>query len=294
MSALAITLVVPAGADVFSVDPASEAWANPGDLLVAGPEVHVTRANLGLTAGDNVDALSLGYDVVSRNDIIYFSVDRDAVGLPGTAVAAQAANQDAAADIFVTVTLPVDGEGVYSSPRGDNALHVNQHRFGLNGVAGDADNLDAYSMEEFDFNSDRIPDLATFFSLDAASPSLDGGFSPADILVKQPGPNGALEVFRDATTMGLTEGDDIDALALFMGLPGIPAQAYFSLAPGSPSGLPGDVFYTQFDGHSIQYSAASLGLLDTDNVDSLETTNLPEPMTLTLLGLIASLAGRRR
>ena len=98
--------------------------------------------------------------------------------------------------------------------------------------------------------------------------------------------------------MGLLEGDDLDALALFNPTGELgDAHAYFSLAPGSPTltswgASPADVFYTDFSGASSSYvvfTAADLGLLPTDNVDALETNAVPEPGTLLLMVGILSL-----
>ena len=126
---------------------------------------------------------------------------------------------------------------------------------------------------------------------------------------------GSYVTFKDAASMGLQVGDDIDALALnaipylFSGS-AMGNQAYFSLAPGSPTllgadGLPGtaddlsaaDIFYTDFTGGSaLVYSADSLGLLFEDDLDALETNAVPEPVSMLLLaaGGIIFAVGRRR
>jgi len=284
---------MPAPADIFSVDRFSVS-ADPADLLVPGPFVHVWRANLGLNPApfvDDVDALSQGLDVVTFEhcpDIIYFSVDRQSMGVPGTPVRWQWQGNVQGPDTFVTV----NGNGVMWAPVGFNALDVPAVQFGLLPCE---DNLDAYSMEEFDYDQDWSQDVPVFFSLDAASPSL-GGLSPADILVSQV--PGVFGVFQPFQSMGLLADDDLDALALNTGVAGLP-RAYFSLAPGSPSlaiwgASAADVFYTAFGGASVvAYPAVSLGLLFDDNVDALETNAwVPEPSAVLLL--IAAVAFVRR
>jgi len=290
---------MPAPADVFSVDRFSVS-ADPADLLVPGPFVHVWRNNLGLNPApfvDDVDALSQGFDVVTFEqcpDIIYFSVDRQSMGVPGTPVRWQWQGNVQGPDTFVTV----NGNGVMWPPVGFNALDVPAGQFGLLPCE---DNLDAYSMEEFDYNQDKIQDTWVYFSLDAASPSL-GGLSPADILVSDAYPNhGSFRVYADHLSMGLLADDDIDALALLTEHLGLPPGAYFSLAPGSPSlavwgASAADVFYSAFGGASVvAYPAVSLGLLFDDNVDALETNAwVPEPSGLLLLMAAVAFARRRR
>ena len=289
--ALRVTLVaavvcgwaaMPAPADIFSVDRFSVS-ADPADLLVPGPFVHVWRVNLGLNPApfvDDVDALSQGLDAVTFEhcgDIIHFSVDRWSSLGPM-----------APSDTYVTVN-----QGVMWVPVGFHALDVPAVQFGL---LPREDNLDAYSMEEFDYDQDRSQDVPVFFSLDAASPSL-GGLSPADILVSQV--PGIFSVFQPFQNMGLLADDDLDALALNTGVAGLP-RAYFSLAPGSPSlALSGasaaDVFYTAFGGGSVvAYPAGWLGLLPDDNVDALETNAwVPEPSALLLLMAAVPFVRRR-
>jgi len=307
-----------AQANVFSVDPASTSWANPADLLNAGPTLHVPAANLG-ASGRDLDALSQGMDIVTLTDIIYFSVDRYSIGVRDTAVYHQSTvstTAQQASDIYVTVHVPpVDSQGIISVPQGDNALVIDEAGnepmtagFGL--LPDNRDNLDAFSFEAFDYYSrpsytipgDGKQDVAVFFSLDPI-----GGLGGADIWMSPKlDQTPSLSVFKSATTMGLAEEDNIDALVLnaipyIFGEQDPIARAYYSLAPGSPTlttlgASPADIFYTDFDGTSVlAYSANSLGLLPYDNVDALETAAIPEPITLSLLAAgIALYVPRRR
>lgn len=300
-----VLLVGAARADIFSVDQGAR--NDPADLLSAGPTIHVPKVNLGLVAGDNVDALSQGLDVITENDIIYFSVDQNALGIVGPFtpldVAGQAGLGQVAGDIFVTA----NSLGIQSAPVGLNYLDVNQHEFGLlpfgpggfplEPNVGEQENLDAYSMEEFDYTGDGMQDVSVYFSLTAGSPTLGGGLSPADILVASP--VGVLSVAYTSTAAGLGPGDDIDALALE--ILGGGAEAYFSLAPGSPTlaamgASPADVFYTPLTGAPpiVAYAAVTLGLDPADNLDALETNAIPEPTTILLLALAGLGVLRRR
>src|SRR5688572_9038621 len=93
----------------FSIDPASPAIdgnITPDDILQPGPSVYRHGTSLGLQDGffggvfDNLDALSYGRDPIVNP--LFFSVDRVAVGLPGSAVNSQAApgSEEAAGDVY--------------------------------------------------------------------------------------------------------------------------------------------------------------------------------------------------
>ncbi len=302
---LIFILSITGSADVFSIDSSSPSASkvNPADILAAGPAAHVPQSNIGLLAGDELDALSAGLDVVTEHDIIYFSVDRFSTGVQGPAfpydVAGQAANGQQAGDIFITM----DQNFVQNVPQGLNYLGANQNAYGLvpTGFAGfptqqysgALDNIDAYSMEEFDFNGDGNPDVPVYFSLAAGSPTLTAlGASPADILVWDPA-TGMISVKYSAVQLGLDAAyDDIDALALNVSPAGL--GVYFSLANRQP----GDVFYSDLiSGTStVMYSAAQLGLLPTDNVDALETNAapIPEPVSIGLFSLAGIALLRKR
>lgn len=294
--------------DTFSIDAISPSPNDPADLLNPGMGVQVPKVKLGLVVGDEVDALSSGDDAVQLNNIIFFSVDRNSIGIPGPFTPAsydvlgQSILNQQAGDIFVTTNAA--GMGIV--PQGINMLYNDDSFYGelpgvlffVDNTGNPQDNLDALSFDEFDWNGDTITDQATFFSLGAGSPSLlGGGFSAADILISPAG-SGAFGVFATAAQIGLHTDDDLDALALLdmdqNGIASAGDMALFSLAPGSPSGLPGDVFLTTFNGlNTLRYTAASLGLQTDDNVDALEV-QIPEPATLGLLLVGGIVLLRRR
>src|SRR6266545_4794215 len=93
LTLLAILYPGNATAINFAVDPASPSIngnITPDDVLLPGPAVFIQGRNLGLQDSfftgffDNLDALSYGQDPI-RNPL-FFSVDRVAVGLPGSDV----------------------------------------------------------------------------------------------------------------------------------------------------------------------------------------------------------------
>ena len=290
-------------ADVFSIDrdSPSASMRNPADILFAdggGPSVgkHVGITGLGLASGDELDALSQGLDVVSG--IIFFSVDRNSEG--EQIVLEQSILNQEAGDIFVST----DALDIMARPQGFNGLDTNQHRFDLApliSTQGDSsnnllDDLDAYSMEEFDFDLDRTADVPVYFSLRVGSPTLTSlSASAADILVYDP--DAGLSVAFASGSLGLESDDDLDALALNVSVGSNAPIAYFSLAPGSSSlagisGSAADIFITGFDGSfHTEYAHSLLGLLSTDNVDALETNPIPEPASAALVAAAACLLG---
>lgn len=304
-------LACPISADIFSIDAQSpgDGVVHPADLLMAGPNVHVPWASMQLDPGDDLDALSCGLDIVTGEEIIYFSVDRRSIGISSQItpydVNGQAGLGQQAGDIYVTIDA---NSLVQSSPVGWNYLDVNQHEFGLaptgflglpmQPYGGEQDNLDAYSMEEFDYDADGMPDYPVFFSLAAGSPTLGTlGASAADILIADPlfDPT---DIMIRHDEIGLQFDDDIDALAMSMHT----GLAYISLAPGSPTltmlgASPADIFLVDIYSGSSQlwYTCGQLGLLFDDNVDALETNAcVPEPASLVIVGLAAIGAMMRR
>lgn len=271
--------------EIFSIDPASPLVFSAADVLTRGPTILQGATSLGLIADDNVNSLSFGRDLISRQ--LFFSVDRVTVGLPGTAVFSQLFGSGSAApDVFLV------GPGF-----GNNQLAISGPQLGLMpGFLGD--DLDALDL------SGGGP--ITYFTIDAFSPTniLAGGNLAKDILLSTG--NGSFLVFADGSTaIGLDLLDEIDALILWDVVnpgvldPGVD-QALFSLSPFSPStftgsgGLyvpgvpgflsPGDILYTDFSGEfSLWVPAAALGLRDDDNVNALATI-IPEPATTLLLG----------
>jgi hypothetical protein len=283
----------------FSVDPASPSvngTLTPDDVLSPGPAVQMHGLSLGLQDDffngffDNLDALSFGRDPLRGP--IYFSVDRVAVGVAGTAVHAEAAPgvEEAHGDVFVS--LP---------PAGTSVRFIDEETLGpLPGFFGD--DLDALELDTLDRQF-------TYFSIDALSASNGFGASgrAGDILVSSG--NGSFGVFAEGVTrMGLHSDDDLDGLILLdLGVrgqvdPGID-MALFSLSTFSPSAFtftgnpylpgvagalsPADILFTTFTGgFALAFRAADVGLLPGDNLEALDTVAAaPEPAGLLTLGI---------
>ena len=300
--------------ETFSLDNLSLSGLSGAALLNPGgppPTVQLQPPLLGLLAADELDAVSPGIDAVQRDNILYFSVDRSTMGLPGPLtpldVAGQAIRNQQAADIFVTTNQI----GVAAVPMGINMLRDNQTLMGAQpllppmvfNTGAAQDNLDALTFEEFDLDGDGTHDMPVYFSLRRGSPTLGtSGNSAADILLAPAGQ--VFGVFAPAASMGLDDGDDLDALVLLdAGMAGAPDPgldiALFSLAPGSPTLVAGglsaaDIFMTTFNGASfVRYPSTALALCDGDNVDALEV-QIPEPTCLAVLIFGATLAGFRK
>src|SRR5437867_9901036 len=112
--------LLPAGAanaqaQVFSVDAASP-LKRPADLFTPGPILYARAESIGLLSGDDIDALSFGFDDVTSTQI-RFSVGYFATGaiVGGNAVCSEAGTcapgvscpPEASADVFSTSGLGV-------------------------------------------------------------------------------------------------------------------------------------------------------------------------------------------
>lgn len=290
---------------VFSIDqasPAIDGTITPDDVLVSGPNVSVAGSSLGLrdnfSSGDfdNLNVLSYGNNPIANP--LFFSVDRVAVGLPGSSVnvEAQPGKEEAAGDVFRS--LP---------PLNSNSVFVDEQTLGLSpGFFGD--DLDALELNS---QTQRV-----YFSIDqlSSSNSFGAGSLANDVFL-----NDLTGVFASGEThIGLLESDDIDALALYdvfePGIlnPGID-KALFSLSTFSPSTFtysgtsyvpgvigslsPADVLLTDFTGgFSLWAAAGEIGLRSDDEVDALSTRAVPTPATLALLsfGLVGIGYQRRK
>jgi hypothetical protein len=286
--------------------PADILSLTPADVSSAGqlPYARIPCADLGLTADgcddgadgdeDDLDALSFGDDARAEGAaLVDFSVAPGAQGLPGSAVEVQ--NGCPPADPGIS---PEPEPDVFSS-RMDGA---NKLLFDGNGPVGacasafplgllesiavreDLDALDGHDVAAVDADGDGVPQRPVYFSLRAGSPSLAAlGVSPADVLVTSHG--AAPTVYASAVALGLTPGDDLDALCLREdgdGAFGPSGALYLSLAPGSPSlaaagAGPGDLLAPGAPPVVVR-SAATLGLLASDDVDAIACETALEPL----------------
>jgi PEP-CTERM motif len=278
----------------YSVDPASPAIVGnitPDDVLETGPVVHTEGSSLGLqddfSSGffDNLNALSYGQDPIMNP--LFFSVDRVAVGLPGSDVHDQAGVADAAGDVYTT--LP---------PSGSNSLFIDEQQLGLTpGFFGD--DLDALEL-------DSEPNPWTYFSIDSLSVTNGFGTGGLDDDILFSDGTGSFQIFAEGVSnIGLGFGDDLDALVLWDVInpgvlnPGVDL-ALFSLSTFSPSAYtfsgnsyspgvkgflsPADILFTDFTGSFLLWASASdIGLYSYDEVNALDT--VPEPASITLMAI---------
>jgi hypothetical protein len=328
--------IAPANAQTFptfSVDPASPAIKDnltPDDILETGPKVFIEGRDLGLEDDffngyfDNLNALSYGRDPIWNP--LYFSVDRVAIGLPGTDVNSQAQpDGEAAGDVYIT--LP---------PFGSNKRVIDEQDLGLkpgfidpNGNGTDGDDLDA-----LDLDTPLNPEFV-FFSVDFLSfPHLD---NRNDILVSKR--DGNFRIYAEGVAdIGIDEKDDLDALILWdvtvkedgtvIPIPnGVLDPGYdmalFSLNTFSPSTFtfsgneyiagkkgnlsPADILFTDFQTEfevmpgqkqkfTLWASALDIGLFPDDDVDALDTV-IPEPsssIALIALGTLGTGSALKR
>ncbi|MBU0639464.1 MAG: hypothetical protein KKB50_11415 [Planctomycetes bacterium] len=300
--------------EIYGENPLGVFWGAGWDVGGPGPILHVAEWAYGITPlapGDNNDAHSNGERRPDARQFIFFSGDKASQGVPLTAYRNQFLRNQAAGDRFVTNgatwTSPaaVIATGAPTAiapafPGPLNILSANQTRFNeipsipppvFNGT-WTPDDMDAVELTLMDLNGDNVHETDIYFSLDPTSPSLGGGFFPADLLFSPAG-SGAFLPYAPAVMMGLDMfgpgTDDIDAVAVWdsagIGIadPGMD-YAIFSLAPGSmylagPDGIwgtgddlsPADIFVTDFNGFSMLFlPAAAIGMLPTDNVDALD------------------------
>ena len=315
--------------DIYGENPSAiyQGW----DVGGPGPVLHVSDTAYGLaTPADNNDGHTNGEEDPMGQQVIYFSGDRQSQGMAGTQYRWQSDLSQAPADRFIangiTNLSPVDvmsgmGAAAIVNPlkpgQPINLLSANQNRYGAmpsisqfqtNPNPTVTDDIDALELTPFGATENRVHGTPIYFSLDAASPSLGGMYSPADVLVSPPG-TGGFNLFASAATMGLDVDDEIDALAVWdydsnLELEAGEDYAIFSLAPGSPFLIAGnfsaaDIFVTDFTNVNVLFlSANSIGMEFGDNVDALDVEfwqgseyfdigqqipDSPEPSTLIML-----------
>ncbi|NRA75283.1 MAG: hypothetical protein HRU16_05020, partial [Planctomycetes bacterium] len=230
----------------FSVDPSSAVAMGPSVIYYTGaPPVPGLMVLTPFLFEDNVNAFCHGVSVTDPGRNIYFSVDRNSLGAPGSAVnlAATAPNPSASSSEFGSM-----GIGPGAPPL--NTLVLPYSEFVL-AESDDIDALDNFAPNFSDFNADGVPDRPAWYSLSAASSTTNVGIgmpeSPRaglladgirtsdDIFVFLPpsavGPGGPHIYASGRIDIGLADGiadptlvDDIDALVL---------MPYTSYSPGS-------------------------------------------------------------
>jgi hypothetical protein len=318
-----------AAAQIFALDPGSGSLpgipATAADFLtptfpapavgpLPPPSVGLTSAQLGLIAGDVIDAITLADDApLGPPTTIYFNVSRGSTGafagpfppdvFREVAAVPVGTQPEAASDIFSTNdptcgvglglnTQVLDGNGFLLGPP---ACYTGKGTGLTELLALPGPPLND-AMADFDWGSvGRARLFTVYFSLAPGSPSLTPGANPARALGGEPGdifgtfvgPPGPFHFLAiPASGSGLVSGgpgcappvcDDVDALAGF-------ASPIVSLSPGSPSlvaipATPGDLL-NLFTGPplTIALPAAALGLTPADDVKGLELVTNPCPI----------------
>ena len=283
-------------ADILGILP-SVAFQGVGQA----PYLRIACEGLGLSAGgcddsfgqDNVDALSFGSAIVEGVPTVDFSVAAGALGGGGSAVEVQSLcppaepglSPEPESDVFRSVLagtnrLLFDGNGPVGACQAAFPL-------GLLEAVSMRDELDAFVAWDPSFvdqNADGVPESPVYFSLDAASPSLAAlGFTAGDILRSSDAETPSL--YASHEQLGLQASDDVDGLCLVETGDGVYSASdalRFSLAPGSPTlavigASAGDIIRAG-NPPVVAYSAATLGLRQTDDIDAASCAGL-EAMT---------------
>ena len=317
-------------AQTIVLDPASSSLtgipATTGDLLRPStappaapmPVVGLTAAEIGLVAGDVIDALSYGEDAALLGpSTLFFSVDRTSTGA-GVVVPPDVTGEngvfvppgiqpEAAGDIFATndsVCAPLgfnhqilDGDGALIGPPSPCTYGGGApYGLGLTELLPTPPVTFNDKINAFDWGAAGRGRLyCIFFSLAPGSPTLTpggnprlpGGAVPADILVSCPGVDVAAS---PALFMGIPAG----TLGLAAGAPGCAPPACddidaltfgggvtFSLSPASTS-VVGPPFFSAADvltsGPAVVVASGGLGLFPIDDVTALESSTPPCPI----------------
>lgn len=272
--------------------PAGSVYATNWPVAFGTNAELYSPSTLGLTDQDDLDALE-NYIGVADGQVpkpqepfetflegapfIFFSVDRDsrglivpAVGAPigiPSAVNVQASLGNAAGDIFVAVQ-------VLGAPLATNLLLISEMQLGLSpvGVLGLEDDLDALALNLLISDEDLAGRILQ------ALPNLQQGTGPG-VTIPLLNPNEAKVLFS------VKEGS--------IGLMNTAVDWEQRINPSEESG---DIFFSNLTGQNwLSFEATTLGLLESDELNALDTSVIPEPATMLLVGTgLLGLWGARR
>ncbi len=304
------SFILPAvvAAQDYTIDPMSNEkitnlW-DPADIIFKPglPPIRVAcRQNLGLMPGGNIDAFSYGVDpVLTENplatSVICFSVTRQSTGVLSTVVDTQAmiSGNGAAGDQFV---LRINGAGIVQGRtlRSDATAHGLTPR--PNGAGPMESELDGHSNMRMMPIPGRKASPGIAFSVDQPT-AMTEGVHQADILYRDPAiiapppppgcfinPPAAYRIFATRAQLGLLEGDNINALAMWdINAPGTLSTGdviYVSLDTGSTTltnlGAKPSSMIRVFPTPIMEViTPEDFGLKDSDDIDAL-TLGDPEP-----------------
>jgi hypothetical protein len=272
---LIASLICVSGAQgtVISLSGSADLWDVRGNISF-------TASQLGLTAGDDIDAMSAG---AYGNCCLHFSVDEVSQGQLATDVNERYLLEDA--ESFLYQTAPLGNSHTLQNPP-----------------------YILFPFLDSDINAAFLQPVETtynqtlFFSLTAGSTSLQtggilAGFSPGDIFETSIGASTAPTLHTSHTFFGLSATDDIDAMNLLIDIDDLIIANDFSLTAGnSLSASAADILRVTNPTNSTLHiagidSAFSYGLLPSDNVNALGLLFIdiprpvPVPATVWLFGL---------
>ncbi len=245
--------IISASLGIGPVPGGGPPFTGPFNPPAAAPPPPGGAGTLGLAPGDNINAVSFGWD---GGDTLLFSVDPNAMGVAGSAVNFEAVvspfsgmcvnggggppsasiggdpGQEAAGDIFIStqVIFPPWGAGppiggMTPAPFGSNILGWDELNLGLQGAdttcsalgsfEDDLDALEEDTASAVDPNQNGVIEMGEgYIYFSVDLGSPSAAAEDVMVSVQGPPPGAGFVVYAAAPAIGLQAGDDIDALCV--------------------------------------------------------------------------------